>query len=872
MPSSADIRKQFIEYFLSKDHVIVPSAPLIPADDPTLLFINAGMNQFKNIFLGKSSAPNPRVVNTQKCIRAGGKHNDLEEVGRDSYHHTFFEMLGNWSFGDYYKKEAITWAWELFTKVWKLDPSLLFATVHHDDEEAAGLWREVTDIDPTHIEFHGDKDNFWEMGETGPCGPCSEIHIDRGVEFCDKQDDPNHKCRVNGDCHRFIELWNLVFIQYNRTESGDLEPLSNRYVDTGAGFERVCQVLQKVKSNYDTDLFTPIIDAIAGITGIPYQKKAGGVSHRVIADHVRALTFAIADGGMPSNEGRGYVLRRILRRAARHGRLLNQRQAFLYKLVDVVVDVMGHHFTEISDRRSHVAMIIKSEEERFNQTLDTGLARFAEVTAGLSEGETIPGNEVFMLYDTYGFPVDLTRILAEEKGLAIDESGFEKEMQQQRERARAAGSFRMKNEEIEWTRFRDDGPTRFVGYSGEIADARIIRFAHTGEDVRLVLDVTPFYAESGGQVADRGRIFGEGFEIEVTDVRKQDDLFVHHGRMISGEIRDIPVRATIESEIRLRTARNHTATHLLHTVLRGVLGAHVQQKGSLVNPDYLRFDFTHIKQTEPRELQIIEKRVNALIRACLPVKTDMMSLEEARKTGAMALFGEKYGQEVRVVRIENKSMELCGGTHVRCTGEIGFFRIVSESSVAAGVRRIEALTGDAAWESVQRDRAALEEMAVRLNSPVEQLPQRVERLLSDQKELEREIDSFKARMAGNTIDVLAASAQKVEDVVLVAARVEAAEANDLRTMGDRLRERLPDGIGVLAADTGGKVSILTIVPKSMTRRIRAGDLVKELAPIVGGRGGGRPDMAMAGGKDTEAIDEMLRQAPEILERLLKKGK
>ncbi|MCK4312769.1 MAG: alanine--tRNA ligase, partial [Candidatus Cloacimonetes bacterium] len=523
MLSSKEIRKQFIEFFVKKQHKAVTSAPVIPIDDPTLLFTNAGMNQFKNIFLEQTKPAYLRVVNSQKCIRAGGKHNDLEEVGRDGYHHTFFEMLGNWSFGDYYKKEAITWAWELLTEIWKIPKDKLYATVHHSDKEAFELWENETDIDPAHIEYHGDKDNFWEMAATGPCGPCSEIHFDRGKEFCNLKDDPNHTCKLNGDCHRYFELWNLVFIQYNRGEDGELTQLSKKYVDTGAGFERIVQILQKKDSNYHTDLFMPIINKISEISGVQYSTDKKGISHRVIADHIRALSFALADGGMPSNEGRGYVLRRILRRAARHGKLLNMKGPFLYKLVDNVVDLMGDHFSELLEKQAHIKLVIKAEEERFNLTLDNGITKFNEIISSLKE-KTISGKDAFMLYDTFGFPMDLTRIMAEEKGLKVDEKGFEKEMEKQKKRAREAAKFDLKSEEIDWIEFKPTTKTEFVGYRSNSASCNIQKyFIDDDNNVKLVIDKTSFYAESGGQMADTGKIYNDECKIKVTDVKKDND-------------------------------------------------------------------------------------------------------------------------------------------------------------------------------------------------------------------------------------------------------------------------------------------------------------------------------------------------------------
>ncbi len=869
MRTSSEIRQQFIDFFLSKDHHQVPSAPVIPFDDPTLLFTNAGMNQFKNIFLGVTKPEFPRVVDTQKCIRAGGKHNDLEEVGKDSYHHTFFEMLGNWSFADYYKKEAIGWAWELFTKVWGLPKDILYATVHHSDQEAFDFWKNETDIDPSHIEYHGDKDNFWEMGLTGPCGPCSEIHIDRGEEFCNMKDVPGHVCKVNGDCHRIIELWNLVFIQFNRDEEGELHTLESQYVDTGAGFERVCMVLQNKKSNYDTDLFTPIIDAIAKMTGVEYNPGDAGVSHRVIADHIRALSFAIADGGLPSNEGRGYVLRRILRRAARHGRLLNQHEPFLYKLVSVVSNLMGHHFHELIEKKTHVEMIIQAEEERFNATLDKGLAKFEEITSGI-DGNMIPGTDAFMLYDTFGFPFDLTRILAEERGMTVDEEGFSVELDKQRTRAREAGKFVMNLENIEWVTYREDEPTEFIGYFRDTTNCHIIKYTiDDNNDVRLILDRTPFYAESGGQVADMGRIYNEEVEIQISDVKKQGNQFIHIGKLMKGIIRDHEYTAAIEKEYRKNVARNHTATHLLHAALRDVLGDHVQQKGSLVHPYYLRFDFTHFKAMSPREISLVERLVNDKVRACFPVTTRKMQLEAARKEGAMALFGEKYEEDVRVVSIDQFSKELCGGTHLDYTGEIGLFKITTETSSAAGVRRIEAITGTQSEDYVKRLEAEKEDIQALLNVPAGKSIQKLQSLLEEHKAMQQEIQSLQMKASGDVVSNLVGKAIEINGVKVACGAVPAENSGLMRDIGDQLRGKIGSGIGVLFADIDGKVSLIVIVTQDLIKRAHAGKIAGKVAELVGGKGGGRPDMAMAGGKDVEGIPAAIEKVPAIIEEMVK---
>ncbi|MBP9006963.1 MAG: alanine--tRNA ligase, partial [Candidatus Syntrophosphaera sp.] len=692
MWTSKEIRQTFIDFFRERGHTFIPSSPVIPWDDPTLLFANAGMNQFKNIFLGLKEPEVKRAVNSQKCIRAGGKHNDLEAVGKDGYHHTFFEMLGNWSFGDYYKKEAIEWAWELLTNVFHLPKDKLFATVHNTDEESYNLWKNNTDIDSSHISYFGDKDNFWEMGETGPCGPCTEIHYDRGIEHCMKKNVPGHKCELNGDCNRFIELWNLVFIQYNREEDGSLSPLKSRYVDTGAGFERLVQILQNTYSNYETDLFMPIINKIVQMSGVPYNPETG-MSHRVIADHIRCLCFALADGGFPSNEGRGYVLRRILRRAARHGRLLGFSEPFMFHLVDSVVEIMSEPFAELKGKEAYIKMVIKAEEERFNSTLDKGLERFDQICANSTE-KIIPGKDAFQLYDTYGFPLDLTINLAEERGFKVDTAGFEEEMKKQRERARKSSKFIYKWEDMDWIELMPSTPTDFVGYDNFSIEAHIQRYRIDDEgNLHIQLDKTPFYAESGGQVADTGRIYNDDFEMQVMDVKRIDDKFIHIGHLIKGAISSPLVKAEIDLPRRKDIARNHTATHLLHKALRMVLGEYVQQKGSFVGPDYLRFDFTQLQALTQDEINKVEDIVNEIVKENRPVHIEIKDIDEARSEGAMALFGEKYGQKVRVISVEDFSKELCGGTHISATGEIGLFKIISESSSSAGIRRIEAVTG-----------------------------------------------------------------------------------------------------------------------------------------------------------------------------------
>ncbi len=861
--SSKDIRRSFIDFFRGKGHQFIHSSPVIPLDDPSLLFTNAGMNQFKDIFLGFREAEYPRSVNSQKCIRAGGKHNDLEEVGRDGYHHTFFEMLGNWSFGDYYKKEAILWAWELLTEVWDLPKEKLYATVHESDQEAYDLWKSETDINPAHISFHGDKDNFWEMGETGPCGPCSEIHIDRGEGTCDKSHDPSHQCSVNAGCSRYIELWNLVFIQYKREADRSLSPLKNRFVDTGAGLERVAQVLQDKHSNYETDLFMPIIEQLVHLSGKPYEDQSS-VSHRVIADHVRCLCFALADGGFPSNEGRGYVLRRILRRAARHGRLLGFTEPFLYQLVNTVVQIMGHHFTELKGKEEYIRTVIKAEEERFNHTLDIGLTRFEEILAKL-EGKTIPGKDAFMLYDTYGFPLDLTQILASEQGFEVDLVEFELEMEAQKQRARLSSKFSYSPQDLEWIKLSEPSPTEFVGYTQEKAKAKIQSYYFDDDGyIHLRLDQTPFYAESGGQVADTGLIFDDSFKVQITDVQKHADYYVHSGKVITGTPHAGELTAQIDLERRMDIARNHTLTHLIHKALRELLGEHVQQKGSLVAADYARFDFTHQTALDKAQIQSLEKAVNDVILQNRSVSTNILPIEEAKRQGAIALFGEKYADDVRVVSVADYSQELCGGTHVKATGEIGLFKISSESSSAAGIRRLELLSGHAALEHVNHLQHRLQDLANKLKSPEKQLEEKVEALIQKNKDLEAEIKAQGSKMGKEQLGSLFDNVEQMDGFKFLASEVKAATQEQLRALGDEIKAKATDIVAFLFAPSSDKVLILCVVGSSLTDRFHAGKLIGKVAAVLGGKGGGRADSALAGGKDASLISKAMQQAKTLV--------
>lgn len=875
MKTSQEIRQEFIDFFKKYDHTFVPSSPVIPQDDPTLLFTNAGMNQFKDVFLGIGTRPYKRAVNSQKCIRVSGKHNDLEEVGHDTYHHTFFEMLGNWSFGDYFKKEAIAWAWELLTEVWKLPKDKLWATVFEGDpaegleadEEAARLWTEVTDIQPDHVLRFGKKDNFWEMGDTGPCGPCSEIHIDLGPERCDRQDDPNHVCQVNGGCARYIELWNLVFIQFNRDESGKLHPLPARHVDTGMGFERIVAVLQNVRSNYDTDLFRPLLKKIGDIVGLDYDQATPDqqVAFRVIADHVRMLTFSITDGALPGNEGRGYVLRRILRRAARYGRKLNMHQAFIYQVVPTVVDVMGDAFPEIRERQSHVMEVIKAEEESFNKTLDRGIEIFESIIARLKqEGKTeIPGEDAFKLYDTYGFPLDLTRIMAEEKGFSVDEAGFQKAMEAQRERARKAAKFSAQVSAPEdWVTLNPtEKSSVFLGYEVLECETFIVRYLHRDGKYLVVLAETPFYAESGGQLGDRGWIEGSGFTLQVIDTQKEGDDIVHHCILKEGEqLTPDPVKARVDKSWRLPTMYNHTATHLLHAALRTVLGDHVTQAGSLVAPDRLRFDFTHFKKIERSQLEEIEWIVNEKIQEDIPVEVLYTEFEKARKMGAMALFGEKYGDWVRVIVIDNFSKELCGGTHVHHTGQIGTFLITQETSIASGVRRIEALTGPKAVSFVQQTRDVVMDLDQLLNTTPEELPHKIQELLEQSKKLEKELQRLQARQVLEKVDEYLQQAESIGPVRLVVEHFSNLDVDLLKQLGDRIRQKATQTVGFFINHANGRLNFVCAVTDDLiqTKGIKAGDLVKEAARLAGGGGGGRPHLATAGARNADKLDDVIQ--------------
>ena len=874
---SREIREAFLRFFEGKGHVRVPSAPVVPQDDPTLYFTNAGMNQFKDVFLGLGRRDYTRAVDTQKVMRVSGKHNDLDEVGYSPWHHTFFEMLGNWSFGDYFKKEAIEWGWELITERFGLEKERLWATVFEGDgaveadAEAEAFWYECTDLLPGRVVRLPAKENFWEMGATGPCGPCSEIHYYLGDDLAAQ--DSRMLIDDTGD---LVEIWNLVFIQYNRDETGALQPLPEKHVDTGMGFERMCSLLQGAESNYETDVFQPLIGRIAELTG----KEYGGehrVPMQVIADHVRALSFTMADGAMPSNEGRGYVLRRILRRAARYARQLDQHDPVIHQLVGTLGETMGHVFPEVTARKDHIAGVIRSEEESFGKTLDRGLDLFAR----FADKGQITGDDAFQLYDTYGFPLDLTELMAREQGIPIiDQEGFDRGLAAQRQRSRHvaadAGSvgFHVTVSQPTVTISQPTAVvgTAFVGYDELETEAQVVQ-AEAGEDsrVRLVLNQTSFYAEAGGQVGDRGRIEGEGFVVEVEKTEKEHGVTFHIGRLTEGVIGTGAVVARVDHQARIDAERNHTATHLLHESLRRTLGDHVGQMGSLVAPDRLRFDFSHFAAVEPEQLREIEERVNEQIRADLEVSAFQEELEKAKAMGAQALFGEKYEDQVRVVRIGDFSLELCGGTHVRSTGEIGAFDLFSESGIAAGVRRSEALTGAGAERVAQQRRQVLADLGSRLNAAPEELADKIEALLGRNRQLERSLDELRRRVAALETSDLSNGSREVEGVRVVARRTEAEDVPSLRAMADGLRESLGSGVGVLGADIGGKVSFIAVVTDDLIkgRGLKAGDIVRGVAQLAGGSGGGKPHLAQAGGRDPGKLDEALEQVAGIVEQQLK---
>ncbi len=868
---TAEIRSTFLDFFRDRGHTIVPSAPLVPANDPTLLFTNSGMVQFKNVFLGSEKLPYVRAADVQRCLRAGGKHNDLDSVGYTARHHTFFEMLGNWSFGDYFKKEAIEWAWELLTRVFGLPPERLWVTVYHTDDEAHEIWHRVVGVPAERIVRIGDNkgapfasDNFWQMADTGPCGPCTEIFYDHGPAI---PGSPPGSGADEGD--RYIEIWNLVFMQFDRAADGTLTPLPAPCVDTGMGLERLAAVLQGVHSNYEIDLFQRLIAAAQALTGCRDHENK---SLRVIADHIRACAFLVVDGVLPSNEGRGYVLRRIIRRALRHGWMLGVRGEFFWKMVAPLVAEMGEAYPELAKKRAFVEEALRAEEQRFGETLENGMKVFDEVAA--RSGRTIPGEDAFRLYDTYGFPVDLTADIARERGMGVDMAGFERAMERQRARARAASKFESRTQ-LPAEIASKLPPTQFLGYEtleardckvlAILRDGRALDALAPGETAAIILDRTPFYAESGGQVGDTGALEHADGRFIVSDTQKFGGQFHGHAGEWKGSallrVGDT-VLARVDGARRQATVLNHSATHLLHAALRETLGEHVTQKGSLVAPDRLRFDFSHFQPVKPEELRRVEDRVNEQIRRNEAAEVRHMAYDEAIATGAMALFGEKYGDEVRVLKMGEFSTELCGGTHVARTGDIGLFKIVSESGVAAGIRRIEALTGAAALAWVADEEQRLGEMAALLSAGPGEAPDKLRQLLDRQKKLERELEALKAKAAGAATGDLAANARDIDGIKLVTARVDGLDAKALRDAVDSLKQKLRDCVVLLASASGGKASLVGGVNGAALGRIKAGDVVAHVAQQIGGKGGGRPDMAQGGGVDSPALDRALESLPE----------
>jgi len=851
MLTSREIRQQFLDFFKGKGHIIVPSSPVIPFDDPTLLFTNAGMNQFKDIFLGIGTREYKRVTNTQKCIRVSGKHNDLEEVGFDTYHHTFFEMLGNWSFGDYYKKEAILWAWELLTEVWKLPKDRLYATVYNIDDEAFNCWRTLTDINPEHILRFGEKDNFWEMGDTGPCGPCSEIHINLS-------DNPDNTSLVNAGTPDCIEIWNLVFIQYNRLSDGSLEPLRDKFVDTGMGFERICAVLQNKNSNYDTDIFSPLIKKIEEITGKKYDSTENQIAMRVIADHIRTLTFAIADGALPSNEGRGYVLRRILRRASRFARKLEMYEPIIYKIVPKLVETMGDVFPEIKQNQKQVEEVIKAEEETFGETLDRGLEIFDSIVKRLKKenSRVISGEDAFKLYDTYGFPIDLTELMAREIDFVVDRQKFEELMEEQRTRSRETKKFFGAPAIIGKIDTNNLQKVEFVGYDRLDSESIVI----AQEKDLVVLDQTPFYGEAGGQVGDTGKIIYDNYLIDVIDTQREGDLIIHKVSEIEFELMDKTVKAVVDKLRRKAIMRNHSATHLLHKALREILGNHVKQAGSLVEPLRLRFDFTHYKKLSKEELEAIEQLINEKIRESLPlIHHRDIPFEEAKKMGALMFFGDKYGDRVNVVQFGDYSMEFCGGTHVSNTSEIGLLKIIFEGSISSGIRRIEAVTGEGVEKYIDEQLQKLSELS-----------EKYEKLLEEKLQLEKELSKLKLQEKIREVEKFVSNKKQIDGFAVVSGIVDVDNLEQLKELGDVLREKLKSGVGLLASKLEDKIQFVCVVTDNLIKdkKLSAGKIVGEVAKIVGGGGGGRSHLATAGGKEISKLNEALNQFVKIVQKFI----
>ncbi len=873
---SNEIRDAFLKYFESKGHKILPSSPLVPQNDPTLLFTNAGMVQFKDIFTGRETSQIKRATTSQKCMRAGGKHNDLENVGHTARHHTFFEMLGNFSFGDYFKNDAIAFAYEFLTKVAGLDKSRLYITIYRDDEEAFRLWQEVAGFEPSRIFRMGEKDNFWAMGDTGPCGPCSEIIYDQGSNVGCKRPD----CTVGCDCDRFLEIWNLVFMQYERDSDGQMKPLPRPSIDTGMGLERLTAVLQSKLSNFDTDIFREIIETAAEIAKVAYHKESStDTSLRVIADHSRAASFLISDGVLPSNEGRGYVLRRIIRRAIRHGHLLGIKDIFFYKVCESVVKKMGGHYSELVRSLDLITKATRYEEERFRETLEKGLEILKTEFDRLKKNNlnTVPGDTVFRLYDTYGFPADLTSIIAQENGFVIDLAGFEKEMEKQRERSEWKGSGERAVEQIYKELKGKNISTLFRGYESEEETGKLLAIIHNGNltdslgsesDAELIFDKTPFYGESGGQVGDTGIIEGATAVFEVQDTKKVEDIIIHRGRLRVGKIKTgDELQLRIDSHRRSRIRAAHSATHLLHRALRKILGEHIKQAGSLVEADRLRFDFSHFEQIQEDVLERIEEEVNRTIIENLNSKTEIKDIREAIGSGAVALFGEKYGENVRVVSMGD-SVELCGGTHVKSTGEIGLFYILKESAVASGIRRIEAVCGMNALKLVEKERRILRRTAEMLKVSEDNLTAAVEGLRERISDLEKEISGYEDRLFSCYVQDIISSSEDIGGIITVVSEVKAKDVTDLRKKMDMIREKEKKSVIFLYSKINEKISLVMNVPRELTDRIDASATVREVSKIIGGTGGGRKDMAQGGGTDLAKMNLIRDNVITLLKKAL----
>ncbi len=879
MKTSSEIRETFLKYFEDHGHKRVKSSSLVPENDPTLLFINAGMNQFKDVFLGLEKRDYKRATSSQKCMRVSGKHNDLETVGRTSRHHTFFEMLGNFSFGDYFKKEAIDCAWELCTKIYKLPPERLYITVFREDDEALALWRDRVGIPEERIFKMGEEENFWAMGDTGPCGPCSELHYDLGTSPAGHSD-----CSLECECGRYVEIWNLVFMQFNRDASGKMIPLPSPSIDTGMGLERIACALQGVQSNYDTDLFQPIILEACRLTGTSYgEDENKDVSLRILADHSRAGAFLINNGVVPGNEGRGYVLRKLLRRAVRHGKMLGTTDPFLYTLTAMVCDLMKDAYPELSETREYSATIVKHEEEKFSATLDHGMQLLDEICERISKKgqRVLPGEELFRLYDTYGFPLDLTQEIATERELEVDEKGFYAEMEKQRERARVSWKGAQKKIKPIYQELSDQElSTEFTGYT-ETRDVpcqvlailegdQLVEELAEGQTGEIVLDRTPFYAEAGGQVADKGTLQNDTTRASVRNVYSPiGDLHLHKVKVDSGRLKkNATALCNVSFVERTHTARNHTATHLLQAALREVLGEHVKQAGSLVAPDRLRFDFTHYRPLTSSEIREIEELVNSKIRENIEVQTQVRDLDEAIQEGAMALFGEKYQKQVRVVTLPGFSMELCGGTHVHRTGDIALFKIMSENGVSAGVRRLEAMTGEGALSRFFDNEALLGKLSGNLKVPPTELEDALQKIMRELKETNKELEELQLKLAQKESSNILEEVREVKGVQVLSQKVENLDRNRLRQLADQLKNRLKTGVVVLGTHTNSKVSLVAMVTSDLTDRINAHDLIGKIASLVDGGGGGKPDMAEAGGKDPSRLSEALEETYRVVEEFL----